>query len=78
MAGISSPDFITPSATIPTPVSRSGMTGNQHQTVSPSWLRDPMRYSANMTPPTGIESQMMVTPEDEVEVLHVSGFCLLL
>jgi hypothetical protein len=40
--------------------------------VSPTWLEDPLRYRAAMTPPSCVLPETLIIPEVEPVFLHVS------
>jgi hypothetical protein len=59
------PIVLTPTTPIPALV--PGQT-----IVSPSWLKDPLRYRVAMTPLSCVPPETLITPEVEPVFLHVS------
>jgi hypothetical protein len=55
----------SPTAPIPMPIQRQTM-------VSQTWIEDPLRYRAAMTPSSCVPSETLITPDVEPIFLHVS------
>jgi hypothetical protein len=66
------PGCTTPRPSIPAPAVSPTQGPRHPATVSPSWLQDPMRYTATLTPPTGIPEAAVLTPDADIEIVHVS------
>jgi len=65
---VPSPDSVVVSGSAPTAAIPNVPTNS----FSPSWIQDPLRYKATMTPPAGVPLEKVITPEVEPVFMHVS------